>query len=472
MCNKHTNSTGIQNSFFGSRAGFFNTTGNGNSFVGHSAGEKNTTGADNSFVGLAAGFNNTIGKFNSFIGSRAGQNNTSGSENSFIGASTGFFNNTGANNTFLGHAAGYSNTSGSQNSFLGSRSGQSNSTGYYNNFVGYAAGFLNSTGNSNSFVGHAAGYSNTTGSGNTFEGFQAGSTNTIGSDLTLIGRLANPSVNNLVNATAIGSRTRVSASNALILGSINGQNGATANTRVGIGTTAPGYRLHVNASDAAKVGGGSWIVASDKRLKKDIKAFSEGLEVLQQIKPVRFRYNGKAGIDSEKEFVGIIAQEVQQVAPYMIGKFTYQDSTGKQEEYLDYDASALTYILVNSVKELKQENAALQAELSSIKNELAMIKQMLLKQTGEPGSVARIWQNAPNPYSQSTTIRYQVPTSAMSASIKVFSLTGQELHSIDLSGKTAGEVILETGKLEAGTYVYTLLVDGQAVDSKKLVLQK
>jgi hypothetical protein len=38
----------------------------------------------------------------------------------------------------------------------------------------------------------------------------------------------------LTNATAIGANAVVSANNALVLGSINGVNGATASTNVGI----------------------------------------------------------------------------------------------------------------------------------------------------------------------------------------------------------------------------------------------
>jgi len=51
---------------------------------------------------------------------------------------------------------------------------------------------------------------------------------------------------NLNNANAIGNYAYASQSNSLILGSINGQNGASADTNVGIGLTNPSYRLDVN----------------------------------------------------------------------------------------------------------------------------------------------------------------------------------------------------------------------------------
>jgi hypothetical protein len=49
--------------------------------------------------------------------------------------------------------------------------------------------------------------------------------------------------------TAIGANALVTNSNSLVLGSINGVNLATADTNVGIGTTAPEQRLHINGNE-------------------------------------------------------------------------------------------------------------------------------------------------------------------------------------------------------------------------------
>lgn len=482
------NTTGSNNSFMGKGSGTFNTTGSENSFFGFNAGYRNTTGFQNSFVGYQAGINNTSGNRNSFIGYNTGGFNTTGSQNSFIGFGAGYRNTTGSENSFLGYAAGYLNTTGNFNSFLGYNAGYNNTTGERNSFIGYQAGYLNTIGVRNSFIGYGAGYNNTSGVSNTFLGFQAGYNNRTGSDNVNVGRSAGyyntgngnvfigyltsnpPSAATITNAGAIGSRASVTISNAISLGSISGINGAVASTNVGIGTTAPAYRLQVNGT-AAKPGGSVWIIASDKRLKQNVNPFTDGLEMLQHIKPVRYRYNGKAAMPIEQEYIGVIAQEVQQVAPYMVGEFIYQDSTGKQETYLDYDATALTYILVNAAKELKQENELLKQENAEIKQDLASIKALLVKLMPEAGnSQARLWQNTPNPSTESTIIKFQLPLAASSAYIKVFSSSGQEVKSYDLTGKSQGEVTLSGSMLSSGTYVYTLFVDGVRVDSKKLVI--
>jgi len=476
--------TGQYNNFVGYRAGLSNTTGYHNSFLGPQAGYFNRGGHDNSFVGTNAGYANTTGTNNSFIGSFAGVNNTTGSNNSFMGYQADY-NNTGERNTFLGTLAGFANTSGVANCYVGAYAGQNN-TGFSNSLLGAYAGYSSTSATNNSFVGRDAGYATTTGGYNSILGYAAGYKNTTGNYNRYMGAYANASATGLSYAGAIGYRAYVTASNSLVLGSINGQNGATVSTKVGIGTTAPGYLLHVNGT-AAKPGGGSWTVASDERLKKDVSEFKDGLDVLEKIKPVWFRYNGKAGLPTNQKYVGVLAQQMQQIAPYTVGEFTYQDSTGKAEKYLDYDANAVTYLLVNAVKEVDQKYAqqlkekdqlltAQQQQLANLTDRLAQLEALVGQLAGgEPiptGAAAQLFQNEPNPTEGSTVIRYFLPRQITSAQLKVYSLTGVEVQAVALTQKGQGQVTLSVSQLAAGEYVYHLLVDGQSIAFKKLLLQK
>lgn len=110
---------------------------------------------------------------------------------------------------------------------------------------------LSAPGRSNLFAGENAGLRD--GGENTLIGAFAGRPTANGSRNTLIGAFAQVGTNNLTNATAIGFSARVDTSNSMVLGSINGVNGATADTNVGIGTTKPTARLHItgNTSDPA-----------------------------------------------------------------------------------------------------------------------------------------------------------------------------------------------------------------------------
>jgi hypothetical protein len=274
-----SNTTGFENTFIGSGAGIAHTSGNGNVFVGYNTGGTVTsaccntfvgraagnvnTAANNSFFGYRAGTVNTTATNNAFFGSEAGQANTTGAQNTFVGRGAGLNNTTGADNSFFGAFAGESNTGGNLNTFIGLEAGKSNTTGGLNVFVGYRAGQFNTTGGG-TYVGFEAGKANVTGGGNsmfgtqaglnstgqsnTFIGNAAGITNIAGSGNTTLGSEANVGVNNLTNATAVGNQARVNCSNCLVLGSVNGVNGATSNIAVGIGTTTPQSRLHVNGT--------------------------------------------------------------------------------------------------------------------------------------------------------------------------------------------------------------------------------
>jgi len=151
---------------------------------------------------------------NAFLGF-AGNTTMTGYDNTASGFGAFSNNTTGYFDTSIGAGALYSNTEGAYNSASGYVALQLNSTGLYNTASGAYAGFV-------------ADHSYITGSGNTFIGFSS-----------------EMSTGTLNNATAIGADAEVAANNAMVLGSINGVNAATADTNVGIGTTAPAYPLTV-----------------------------------------------------------------------------------------------------------------------------------------------------------------------------------------------------------------------------------
>jgi hypothetical protein len=137
---------------------------------------------------------------------------------------------------------------------------------------------------------------------------------------------------------------------------------------VSIGTTVPTARLSVNGT-ADKPGGGSWAAFSDSRLKQNINTYNDGLSSLLKIKPITYHYNEKAGIDTKPEYVGVLAQDLKEVAPYMVSTFT-KDGT----EYLKVDNSAMTYMLINSIKEQQAQIETLKAENEKLKAENTIMK--------------------------------------------------------------------------------------------------
>ena len=163
---------------------------------------------------------------------------------------------------------------------------------------------------------------------------------------------------------------------------------------VGIGTESPTANLSVNGT-ANKLGGGSWAVFSDARLKTNVSDYQEGLDFLMKVRTVNFSYNdkmeaiwGENKIEKNKVYQGVIAQELQKIAPDMVRSVTMNETSGEAgdspnpnpESFLEVDPNKFTYALINAVKEqqtiinnLKSQQEATQKELAEIK---ALLKSM------------------------------------------------------------------------------------------------
>jgi hypothetical protein len=179
----------------------------------------------------------------------------------------------GTLNTGVGSQALGLGVSGSNNTALGALAMHDTLAGNHNTGVGFLALSAIESSNNNTAVGDSALWS-AEGSGNTAIGANAGEpTNgfiNTGSNNTFLGLNTTPGTQlALSNVTAVGANAEVDISNAMVLGSINGINGATANTNVGIGITAPQALLHIDyvppavGQDVALItSGGSTNVAS------------------------------------------------------------------------------------------------------------------------------------------------------------------------------------------------------------------
>jgi hypothetical protein len=273
----HFTTTGAYNTGLGTTALYENQTGSYNSVIGNSAGEGSgcSSGAGCSISGLTiqgykAGYSLQTGSdYSTLIGYESGLNITTATGNVGVGAYTlSASGNTGADNTAVGYeslqdsttgwyntaSGAYAlqyNTSGSNTAF-GAYALESNTTGYNNTASGTLALLDNTTGYNNTASGYNVLRYNTTGSDNVALGYQAGYTstsanaNTSGSYNTFLGYNSGPgTTTQLQNATAIGAYSTVDSSNSIVLGSINGINGATSSTDVGIGTASPSSTLDV-----------------------------------------------------------------------------------------------------------------------------------------------------------------------------------------------------------------------------------
>lgn len=142
------------------------------------------------------------------------------------------------------------------------------------------------------------------------------------------------------------------------------------------------------------------------------------------------------------------------------------------------DGTAKPADMTKEYEELKAQNEQLQKQLDMMNTRLnAMENCCANKGTYSDVNTANntgsaLYQNTPNPFSNETTIEYYVNIMKANAYIVVYDLNGRELNRFSIAETGKGFVTLNSDNMVAGMYIYSLVIDGQEIDSKKMVLSK
>ncbi|MEO7266194.1 MAG: tail fiber domain-containing protein [Ferruginibacter sp.] len=355
-----------------------------NIFIGKNAGRVNNRaggGINNTFIGSGAGFFNTTGISNTANGIYSLRSNSTGNYNTAQGVQALYSNSTGAGNTANGYDALYSNLVGYANTAMGMYSLRGNANGYGNTANGYQALYSNIFGYSNTAIGYQALYNNTHGDENVAIGDQAGLTSAFSSFCTYLGYHAdNTSGNTYDYSTALGTLARITGSGLVRIG-----NSATAS----IG----GYT--------------AWSTISDGRFKNNITESVKGLDFILNLRPVTYHLdvnklseylgenieenkskNDSKSIDlfqkakskaSEILHTGFIAQEVEAAAK----KIGY-DFSGVDIPKNENDLYALRYaeFVVPLVKAVQEQQTIIEQQQNKITDQekrLSALEKLLNK---------------------------------------------------------------------------------------------
>ncbi|MES2397536.1 MAG: tail fiber domain-containing protein [Bacteroidota bacterium] len=126
-----------------------------------------------------------------------------------------------------------------------------------------------------------------------------------------------------------------------------------ANGNVGIGTTAPTYKLHV----VGRIKTDNINETSDIRLKKDVMTISNALAKVEQLRGVYFNWRSDEFKDRNFDTthqVGVIAQEIEKIFPEVVST----DADG----YKSVEYSKLVGVLIEAIKEQQQTISNLKSE--------------------------------------------------------------------------------------------------------------
>ena len=85
---------------------------------------------------------------------------------------------------------------------------------------------------------------------------------------------------------------------------------------------------------------------------------------------------------------------------------------------------------------------------------------------------AFLYQNTPNPFNQATEIKYFLPEGTENAYLYVFDMQGAMQLEFFLNETGLESVVIDASSLKAGMYMYTLVIDGIQIETKRMILTK
>ncbi len=273
--------------------------------------------------------------------------------------------------------------------------------------------------------------------------------------------------------------------------------------KVGIGTTTPSCKFQINSSTNnftfkpnnsgnLEIGGydgssnstiifwhssagynsliaKSFTKSSDSTLKTNVQRLDNPTATLKRINGYSYFYKEDPSQRGNKEY-GVIAQEVERVLPELV-------DTVKGIKVVDYDG--LIPFLIEAVKEQQEQ-------IESLTQEILLLKQSCSQQNDAPKGVSnqnlildgqnhselQVYQNAPNPFNTTTTIKCFVPDNISKAQLCVYDTGGNLMKCYSIQDRGTVDLHIQAGSLSAGIYVYLLTGDGQTSETKQMVLTK
>lgn len=252
-------------------------------------------------------------------------------------------------------------------------------------------------------------------------------------------------------------------------------------------------------------------LASDSRFKTDINPLESSLQSITSLSPVsykllpRFGENAVGGnstpddmptvgltekeqrdieyfkkfhqsLENDGPHFGFLAQEVKEIYPELV----HTDKDGYM--YIDY--IGMIPLLVNAIGELNAQIEGQNAQIEELKAENFELNQAIMNAQSpavgnkQPSQIAddflrnTLYQNNPNPFSASTNITMSLRSEVAQAVLYIFDMQGNMLRTIPVNDRGNVSVTIESGDLNAGMYIYSLIADGKEVASKRMILTK
>ena len=249
---------------------------------------------------------------------------------------------------------------------------------------------------------------------------------------------------------------------------------------------------------------GSLLTASDESYKENISSINNSLNTIRQMRGVTYKLKEQADesttastlqsdvssrdtlssrspvpveivnkikAEKKRKKSGFIAQELEEIFPEAV----YTLPNGKKA--IAY--SEIIPLLVEAIKEQQNEIDKQQNEIDELRQSKIVQIRSAIGAVDEQSDVnslldeklkAKLYSNIPNPFKEQTTISFFIPEASSRASIHIYNLQGKQIKQINIESRGHGSVTINGYELTPGMYMYSLIVDGKEVDTKKMIL--
>lgn len=281
-----------------------------------------------------------------------------------------------------------------------------------------------------------------------------------------------------------------------ILGGLGGSNNGagvfgTTTNHLGVnvhGRYAGYFDGSVRITDTLTVS--TMVTPSDIRLKENITSLAKTqdgcvLDRLMDMNVISYNYKTQKCEDSDTasaatkalwqnigksqkmRHYGLVAQELKDIYPDLVLE--------GQDGYLGVNYLELVPLLLRSIQELKAELDEIREKNDNVGNARAADfddnTPADISVITKNNSVASLAQNVPNPFTERTTIRFTLPENIQNAIIYIFDMSGKMQKQIPVDSSMQS-VTIEGYGLSAGMYIYSLVVDGKEVKTRRMILSK
>lgn len=162
---------------------------------------------------------------------------------------------------------------------------------------------------------------------------------------------------------------------------------------------------------------------------------------------------------------GFLAQEVKDIFPDLVVE--------REDGVLMVDYQGMIPLLVDAVSRLRKQVQSQQETIERLSAEGSLKRQNAPSLTGTTSLVGNtLGQNRPNPTTGASVIDFSLETEVEMAFIAFYDLTGKQIRRYDVMERGHSQLTVAEGDFAPGLYIYTLVADGQEVQTRRMIISE